>query len=172
MIVRIICDVRSDSIFWFDGHGVIPTAGFRLFFRNRDQRRRAGIHVLSNLCFFSDDQIQTGFQIRSGRDAFAVCRLARIRRELLCLHPSGECIGSFLPVLCLGQVVDISTAVFIGRQQGKPAVCGDLCDTIHRKRCAENRLLAIEILNREASGLFGLDGFACESVCCQNEHCQ
>lgn len=172
MIVRIICDVRSDSIFWFDSHGVIPTAGFRISFRNRDQRRRTGIHALSNLCFFSDDQIQTGFQTGNRCTALLICRLTGIRRELLCLYPSGEFFRGNAAILCLCQVVDIGTAVFIGRQQGKPAVLRDLCDAIHRKRCAENRLLAIEILNREASGLFGLDGFACESVCCQNEHCQ
>ena len=172
-IARIVGNRPAGGIFRLYGHGVIPVIRFRTPFRNRDQRRRAGIHAVPDPRPFSDDEIEASRQTGRGRGALAVCRLAGIRRELLALHPSGERFRGDAAIFCRRQVIDICTALFVvGQQRIPPAARGDLRDAVHRERHARERLFAVEVLNREASGFCGLYGFACESVCCQSERGQ
>ena len=121
---------RRDGIFWLHGHGVVPAAGFRISFGNRKQRRRTRIHRISNLCFFSDNQIQTGFSVGKRSFALLIGRLAGSRREFLRLYPSGEFFGAGAAVLCRGQVIDCCAAGFISGQQRKTTVRRDFCDAV------------------------------------------
>lgn len=172
-IARIVGNRPAGGIFRLYGHGVIPAIRFRVPFRNRDQRRRAGVHAVPDLCSFSDDEIEACRQTGRERGALAVCRLAGIRRELLALHPSGKRFRGDAAIFCRCQVVDICAALLVvGQQRIPPAARGDLRDAVHRERHARERLFAVEVLNREASGFCGLYGFACESVCCQSERGQ
>lgn len=163
---------RRDSVFRLHSHGVVPAAGFWIFFGNREQRRRTCIHRISNLRFFSDNQIQTGFSAGKRGFALLISRLAGIRREFLRLYPSGEFFGAGAAILCRGQVIDCCAAGFIGRQQRKTAVRRDFRDAVQGKCRAENRLFSVPIFNREASGFCRVDGFVCESETCQQQRGQ